>query len=155
MAARNTLKNRTDALVMVAATIGLAAVLNALATQTSARLDLTEQKVHTLSDASTNAAHAIATATLAPPTESAPDGISRDFVRGFRASTSRSTIRLNPIAANRAAVKATTTHTTFDKNLFDHPAREPHPLVYQIFPVGWPNPLSPHIGCSAPNHPGS
>jgi len=22
------------------------------------------------------------------------------------------------------------------KNLFDHPAREPHPLVYQIFPVG-------------------
>ena len=24
------------------------------------------------------------------------------------------------------------------KNLFDHPAREPHPLVHQIFPVGWP-----------------
>ena len=24
------------------------------------------------------------------------------------------------------------------KNLFDRPARDPHPLVHQIFPVGWP-----------------
>ena len=24
------------------------------------------------------------------------------------------------------------------KNLFDHPARDPHPLVHQISPVGWP-----------------
>jgi ABC-type uncharacterized transport system involved in gliding motility auxiliary subunit len=59
MAAHTTLKSRTDALVMVAAVIGLAIVLNALATQTSARLDLTEQKVHTLSAASQQAAESL------------------------------------------------------------------------------------------------
>ena len=26
------------------------------------------------------------------------------------------------------------------KNLFDRPARDPHPLVHQISPVGWPQP---------------
>lgn len=54
-----TLRSRTDALVMVAATIGIAVLLNALATQTSVRADLTEQKVHTLSDASVQAARAL------------------------------------------------------------------------------------------------
>jgi ABC-type uncharacterized transport system involved in gliding motility auxiliary subunit len=54
-----TLRSRTDALVMVAATIGIAVLVNALATQTSVRADLTEQKVHTLSDASVQAARAL------------------------------------------------------------------------------------------------
>ncbi|MBM4344946.1 MAG: Gldg family protein [Deltaproteobacteria bacterium] len=46
---------KTDALVMVLATVGVAVVVNALMTQTNVRLDLTEQKVHTLSDASITA----------------------------------------------------------------------------------------------------
>jgi len=41
-----------------------------------------------------------------------PLGISRIAVRGFAPSNSRSTIRLNAIAANRAAVNARITHPT-------------------------------------------
>ena len=51
-------------------------------------------------------ADAISTAIHASRTLSAPRGISRICVRGFRASYSRSTMRLKPIAANRAAVNA-------------------------------------------------
>lgn len=54
-----TLRSRTDALVMVVATLGIAVVVNALATQVSLRADLTEQKVHTLSDASIEAARSL------------------------------------------------------------------------------------------------
>ncbi|MSP90408.1 MAG: hypothetical protein EXR79_01160 [Myxococcales bacterium] len=52
-------RSRTDAVVMLGATIGIAVVINALALQTSVRLDLTEQKIHTLSDASVAAAQAL------------------------------------------------------------------------------------------------
>jgi ABC-type uncharacterized transport system involved in gliding motility auxiliary subunit len=47
---------RIDALVMLGAAFGVAILVNALAVQTAVRLDLTEQKVHTLSDASVAAA---------------------------------------------------------------------------------------------------
>ena len=40
-------------------------------------------------------------------TDTAPEGISRRAVRGFTASTSRSTIRLNAIAEERAPTIAT------------------------------------------------
>ncbi|MSQ84507.1 MAG: hypothetical protein EXR77_16775 [Myxococcales bacterium] len=50
---------RGDALVTVAATIGVAVLVNALMTQTSIRLDLTEQKVHTLSEPSIKAAQSL------------------------------------------------------------------------------------------------
>ncbi len=35
------------------------------------------------------------------------------------------------------------------QNLFDHPARDPHPLVHQIFPVGLPSNIifCLHPGC--------
>jgi hypothetical protein len=49
-------------------------------------------------------------ATAASLTLSLPLGISRELVRGFLASIDRSTIRLKPIAANRALVKASRTH---------------------------------------------
>ena len=52
-------QTRTDALVMLGAAIGVAVLVNALAVQLPARLDLTEQKVHTLSDASVDAAKAL------------------------------------------------------------------------------------------------
>src|SRR5690242_15463010 len=42
-----------------------------------------------------------------------PCGISREAVRGFFASRSRSAMRLNPIATNRAAVNAMTTRATW------------------------------------------
>ncbi len=42
----------------------------------------------------------------------APRGSSRCMVRGLRASNARSTMRLKPIAAKRAAVNATTTSAT-------------------------------------------
>jgi hypothetical protein len=51
-------------------------------------------------------------AACASRTPSAPLGISRVAVRGLAASTSRSTMRLNAIAAKRAQVNATTTHAT-------------------------------------------
>ncbi len=50
---------KADALVMVLATVGVAVVVNALATATNVRLDLTEQKVHTLSDASISAVQSL------------------------------------------------------------------------------------------------
>ena len=50
---------RADALVMVLATVGVAVVANALMTQTNLRLDLTEQKIHTLSDASIKAVNSL------------------------------------------------------------------------------------------------
>jgi hypothetical protein len=59
-----------------------------------------------------NTSDAMPTATLASATRSRPAGSSRCRVRGFRASISRSTIRLNPIAANRAPVNATTIQPT-------------------------------------------
>jgi len=62
--------------------------------------------------ATKNTIEAITTATLASRTPIVPEGISRERVRGLRASISRSTIRLNPIAAKRALVKATTTQST-------------------------------------------
>jgi hypothetical protein len=49
---------------------------------------------------------ATTTAAAASPTLSFPAGISRIIVRGFLASMARSTILLNPIAANRAEVNA-------------------------------------------------
>ena len=52
------------------------------------------------------------TETQACRTVIAPRGSSRVAVRGFRASNSRSTIRLNPIATQRADEKATTTSAT-------------------------------------------
>jgi hypothetical protein len=59
-----------------------------------------------------NTIDATTTAMLASRVDIAPDGISRDRVRGFLASISRSTTRLKPIAANRAVVNATTTQST-------------------------------------------
>lgn len=50
---------RMDALVMLGAAIGVAVLVNALAVQTAVRLDLTEQQVHTLSEASVAAAKAL------------------------------------------------------------------------------------------------
>src|SRR6266852_1109825 len=56
-----------------------------------------------------NTAAATATATHACRSVSRPDGSSRARVRGFRASSSRSAMRLNPRATNRAQVNASTT----------------------------------------------
>jgi len=53
------LRSRTDALVMVFATLGIAVLVNALTRTASVRADLTELKVHTLSDASIQAAQAL------------------------------------------------------------------------------------------------
>lgn len=53
---KTTKGNRADALVTLLATIGIAIVLNALLTQTNLRADLTEQGIHTLSQASVKAA---------------------------------------------------------------------------------------------------
>ncbi len=47
--------SRTDAWVMLLAVLGVAVLLNALLTQTSLRIDLTGQQIHTLSDASKKA----------------------------------------------------------------------------------------------------
>jgi hypothetical protein len=52
---------------------------------------------------------ATATEAQAWPSVRAPRGSSRFRVRGFRASNPRSAIRLKPMAAQRAAEKATTT----------------------------------------------
>ncbi len=52
-------KGRADALVLLAAALGVAVLVNALAAQSAVRLDLTEQQVHTLSDASVTAAKAL------------------------------------------------------------------------------------------------
>src|SRR5690606_6962444 len=60
----------------------------------------------------TKTAAASVTAAVAAGTLIRPDGISRAAVRGFRASKTRSAIRLKPIAAKRAAVNATTTQRT-------------------------------------------
>ncbi len=49
--------SRTDAWVMLLAVVGVAVLLNALLTQTSLRIDLTDQQVHTLSGASKKAAN--------------------------------------------------------------------------------------------------
>ena len=51
--------SRSDALLTLAAAIGIGVLVNALAVNTSARLDLTAQQVHTLSDASVAAAQAL------------------------------------------------------------------------------------------------
>src|SRR5882762_1761122 len=56
-----------------------------------------------------NTVAASATATHACRSVSRPDGSSRARVRGFRASSSRSAIRLNPRATKRAQVNASTT----------------------------------------------
>jgi hypothetical protein len=56
----------------------------------------------------TNTIDATVTAATASVTRSMPLGISRCRVRGLRASMSRSTMRLKPIAAKRAPVKAST-----------------------------------------------
>src|SRR5881392_285270 len=56
-----------------------------------------------------NATAATTTATQACRSVSRPDGSSLARVRGFRASSSRSAIRLNPSATNRAQVNASTT----------------------------------------------
>src|SRR4029077_11101257 len=71
-----------------------------------------KQRMLSCHAATKNTSDAIVTATLASRTLIDPEGISLDRVRGLRASISRSTIRLNPIAANRADVKATITQTT-------------------------------------------
>ncbi len=55
---------RIDALVMLGAAVGVAVLVNALAVQTSVRLDLTEQQVHTLSPASVEAAKALEDVTV-------------------------------------------------------------------------------------------
>ena len=60
----------------------------------------------------TNTVLAAATATAASRTPIVPRGSSRMAVRGFRASHSRSTMRLNPMAAKRALVNASTIHAT-------------------------------------------
>src|SRR6266496_4676864 len=59
-----------------------------------------------------NTTAATTTATQACRSVSRPDGSSRAWVRGFRASSSRSAMRLNPSATNRAQVKASTTRPT-------------------------------------------
>ena len=58
-----------------------------------------------------NSAAATSTAAHASRTDMRPLGSSRSRVRGFSASCSRSTMRLNPIAVKRAAVNATTIHS--------------------------------------------
>lgn len=58
------LRIRTDALVMLLATIGVAIVLNALVLKVPLRLDLTRNKVHTLSQASVETARALDGVTL-------------------------------------------------------------------------------------------
>jgi len=58
------LRIRTDALVLLLATIGVAIVLNAMVLKVPARLDLTAYKVHTLSDASIEAAKSLDNVTI-------------------------------------------------------------------------------------------
>lgn len=55
---------RTDALVLLGAAVGVAILVNALAVQSAIRLDLTDQQVHTLSDASVAAAKALEDVTV-------------------------------------------------------------------------------------------
>ncbi len=62
--------------------------------------------------AATNTTAALTTPAAACVTVRRPVGNSRPRVRGLSASTWRSTMRLNPIAANRAAAKATRTSAT-------------------------------------------
>ncbi len=57
-------RNRTDALVMLIATIGVAVLLNAVFAKTSLRADLTRNKMHTLSEASIEAARALEGVTI-------------------------------------------------------------------------------------------
>jgi len=59
MESKHKLRIRTDALVLLVASIGVAIVLNALVLRVPARLDLTRNKVHTLSDASVEATRAL------------------------------------------------------------------------------------------------
>ncbi len=56
---KNKSNGRVDGLVMLGAAIGVAVLVNALAVSTAVRLDLTEQQVHTLSEASVTAARAL------------------------------------------------------------------------------------------------
>src|SRR5690606_27173706 len=78
--------------------------------QASANGESRRQSGLSIALASTNTAAANITAPDAAVTPILPAGISRDAVRGLRASKARSAIRLNPMAANRAEVKAITTH---------------------------------------------
>ena len=55
----HSLRNRTEALVLLGATVGIAIVLNALTSQVTARADLTELSVNTLSPASIDATRAL------------------------------------------------------------------------------------------------
>ena len=62
--------------------------------------------------AASNAIAATITAIHACAGDNRPAGSSRVRVRGFLASRSLSAMRLNPMATNRAAVKAMTTNTS-------------------------------------------
>lgn len=59
MDSKHKLRIRTDAIVMLLATVGVAIVFNALVLKVPARLDLTRNKVHTLSEASIEASKAL------------------------------------------------------------------------------------------------
>ena len=91
--AQTSLASRANAWIMLAATVGVAVLVNALALQTSARVDLTGQKIHTLSDASITAARALDDVTVTvyiskklPDTIPTPQGkvLLRGVDRAFR-----------------------------------------------------------------------
>ena len=64
MDSKRKMRIRTDAVVLLLSTIGVAIVLNAMVIKVPARLDLTAFKVHTLSDASKAAASALDNVTV-------------------------------------------------------------------------------------------
>jgi ABC-type uncharacterized transport system involved in gliding motility auxiliary subunit len=69
-------RTRTDAVVLLVAITGIAIVLNALVAGTSVRLDLTRNRIHTLSEASTQAARALEDVTIiAYVSKELPDSI--------------------------------------------------------------------------------
>ena len=64
MNGKSKLRIRTDAMVLLVATIGVAIVLNALVLKVSYRLDLTRNQVHTLSQGSVEASSALDNVTI-------------------------------------------------------------------------------------------
>ncbi len=64
MSKNRKLRIRTDALVLLVASVGVAIVLNALLIRVPARLDLTRNQVHTLSDASVEASRSLEGVTI-------------------------------------------------------------------------------------------
>ena len=80
MDSKHKLRIRTDAAILLVASVGIAIVLNALVLGVPARLDLTRNKVHTLSEASAEATRALDGVTvIAYISKKLPESIPNQF----------------------------------------------------------------------------